>query len=424
MNGEPEQRIAVDSADVLRLPITTVRSERAAATATALRAMARRAARIGVRRSWVAKATQERWSPFSRGVLAGFIVCVLLPAVVAGIYYFGVATRQYLSEVRFAVRASGNGGDLLGGLGTFANSQRTEDALVIADYIRSRRLFEELDGEVTLRQRYALPGADFLSRMDDRDPIEDLVRYWRSKVDVKVDKNSGVVTVTVKAFTAEDALTIAQAIVERSERLANELSERARRDAVRQSEGELKRAESGLQASIEDMRQTRNQQGVLDATTTAEAITKVITELRGRLLLLESEYDVQKPTVSATAPQMKVLTSQIDTLRRQIASLEQRIAGTQGSATLTDTQGQLERRAIERKVAEQQYAMAVAEFERARLEQASKQVYLVIFVPPRLAEDALYPRRLLIWSLIVAAGIAIWGCSVGIAVLVRDHMAV
>jgi len=423
VNGEPEQRI-VEAADTLRQPITTVRSERAVATATALRTMARRAARIGVRRSWVAAATQERWSPFARGVLAGFIVCVLLPAIVAGIYYFGIASRQYVSEVRFAVRASGNAGNLLGGLGPFASSQRTEDALVIADYIRSRRLFEELDGELGLKRRYALPGADFLSRLDERDPIEDLVRYWRSKVDVKIDKNSGVVTVTARAFAADDALVIAQAIVARSEHLANELSERARRDAVRQSEGELQRAERGLQISIEDMRQTRNSQGVLDATKTAEAITKVITELRGRLLLLEGDYELQKPTVSVTAPQMKVLTSQIETLRRQIAALEQRIAGTQGPATLTDSQGQLERRAIERKIAEQQYALAVAEFERARLEQASKQVYLMVFVPPRLAEDALYPKRLLIWSLIVAAGIAIWGCSVGTAVLVRDHMAV
>jgi len=45
-------------------------------------------------------------------------------------------------------------------------------------------------------------------------------------------------------------------------------------------------------------------------------------------------------------------------------------------------------------------------------------------VPPRLAEDALYPRRLLVWAIVTAAGLALWGVGVGLALLIRDHIAV
>jgi capsular polysaccharide transport system permease protein len=410
----------------MKIPETVARppaaSEYAEAVSSALRVMARRAAGIGVRRSW-RETVRRRWSPFAAVVAVTFVACVALPALASAIYFGVIASRQYVSEMRFAVRGAWSSNDLLGGLGG-GNSKRAEDSLVIAEYVRSRPMFEALEKEIGLKARYGRADADFFSRMDDDDPIEDAVKYWRSKVNVKVDRNSGVVTVTVQAFTPEDALLIAQAIGERSEHLVNELSERSRKDSLMQAQEEMARAESGMQVTIENMRQTRNEQGILDATKAAEAITKVAGELRGKLMLLEGDYIVQAASVSPSAPQMKIMASQIQNLKQQIAVLEQRIAGTSGQRTLTDTQGLLERREMERRVAEQQYVFAVAKFEQARLEEATKQVYLTIFVPPRLAEDALYPKRLLICSIVVAAALALWGCGVGIAILIRDHLAI
>lgn len=49
----------------------------------------------------------------------------------------------------------------------------------------------------------------------------------------------------VRAFSAEASLRLAQAIVGASEKLINDLSVRARRDAVGQAEIELAAAEAG-----------------------------------------------------------------------------------------------------------------------------------------------------------------------------------
>lgn len=400
-----------------------VPSSSAAAVSSALRLMARRAARIGARRSW-RETVNPGASRFWAGVVAGFVTLVLLPTLVAAVYFGVIASKQFVSEVSFAVRAPMMTSDLLG-MGNIPSSQRTQDALIIADYVRSRRMVEDLDADIGLRKLYLRPEVDWLSRLGSSDPIEDIVRYWKWKVDVKVDKNSSVVTVTVKAFTPEDALAIARAIAERSETLVNEMSERAREDAVRQAQDELARAEAKMRLAIEAMRLTRNERGVLDATKVAEATTKVIGELLEKLLALEGEYELQRgANVSPSAPQMKVLERRIAGLKEQILALEKRIAGSSGSSSLSDVQGALERHALETKVAEQQYALAVAKLEQARLDQATKQVYLMTFVPPRIAEDALYPKRTLTISLVLLAGIALWGCGTGFAVLVRDHMAV
>lgn len=385
--------------------------------------MARRAARIGTRRSW-RETVNPGASHFWAGVIAGFVTLVVVPTLASAVYFGAIASKQFVSEMSFAVRAPMMMSDLLG-MGNIPSSQRTQDALIIADYVRSRRMVEDLDADIGLRKLYLRPEIDWLSRLGSGDPIEDIVRYWKWKVDVKVDKNSSVVTVTVKAFTAEDALTIARAVAERSERLVNEMSERARDDAVRQAQDELARAEAKMRLAIEAMRLTRNERGVLDATKVAEATTKVIGELLEKLLALEGEYEVQRGAhVSPSAPQMKVLDRRIAALKEQIFALEKRIAGASGSSSLSDVQGALERHALETKVAEQQYALAVAKLEQARLDQATKQVYLMTFVPPRIAEDALYPKRVLTISLVFLAGVALWGCGTGFAVLVRDHMAV
>lgn len=397
-------------------------SRKAVAISKALRAAARRAATSGLRLPAAGRARRSSW--FRTGVLISFVAAVILPSL-AGVTYFAfIASRQYVSEARFAVRdADSSMSDLLGGLAGLSGLQRLQDTYIVWDYIKSRAMFDELDRTIGLRDRYARPAADFVARLDLSDPIEDMVRYWRWMVDVKIDMNSGIMTLKVKAFTREDALAIADQVVKLSERLVNELSERARRDALKDASEQLERSEQNLKAALAQVRDTRNAEGVLDASRSAEALTKLMSEARSRLLTLQQDYQVTNRTVAATAPHMKILHSRIETLQGQLKELERRIASTDKPTTLSASQEQLDRVALKLRVAEDQYGLAASKYELARLRVQSQQSYLVTFVPPRLADDALYPKRVLLSALILAASLALWGAGVGIAVLARNNMA-
>lgn len=395
-------------------------NEHARAIARALRVEARQ---VGVVDRVMPTSAKLETSWFRRAVWMSFAVMVALPALLGATYLWFVASDQYVSEARFALRDSESAmaDAATSGLSSAAVMRKAQDTFIVADYIRSRAMFEALDRKIDLRKIYSWPGADFLSRWNPNAAIEDLAFYWRWRTDVQVDINSGIVTMKARAFTPQDSLQVADGIVTLSEQLLNDMSTRARRDAVKYAAAELQRAEAALQQALADERKTRDAERVLDATKSAELVTTLAAELKSRFMQLQ-EFEAPQRTVSPDAPQMRVLQSRMKTLQEQIRALESEVAS-EKKTTLSGAQQQLDRAALLRKVAENQYILAATKFEVARLRADTQQTYLVLFVAPHLAEDALYPRRLLYTGLGVLVLLVVWGIGVAVIAVARDHMA-
>lgn len=382
---------------------------------------------------------QERLGhPFKFAILLAFIAGVIVPVALSGLYLALFASDQYASEVRFAVRGGESRGqvDPIAALTGVTSTVRIQDSLIVAEYIRGRGMVEELEKSLNLRQMFASPKADFVFSFNPTKPIEKLVRYWWWQVDVDVDRISGIITVIVRAFTPQDALAIAKAMIAASEKLVNDLSDRARRDALKQAQSELTLAENVLQERIRAMRDLRNRDGVLDVVKTSEALTRVAADMRLELSRMESEYAAQrKQNVSEASPQMRVLEARIRSTREQIRLVEARIAGggtaalaapartPDGNPVLADSLSRFDRLRLEQDFAQKQYVTAAAALERARMEVEAQQVYLASFLQPVLAEEALYPKRWWIMAAIAAICLVLWGAGVGVAVLVRNHAA-
>ena len=341
---------------------------------------------------------QGRWQyAFGIGMILSFIAVVLLPVFGSGVYLAFLASDQYASEARFAVR----GGDhaMLEGIGALIGisaTPRFQDLLIVTNYLHSRAAVQDIDSALDLRKIYARPQVDYLSRFNPSRPTEDLLRYWKRHVDVSIDSISGVITVVVRAFTPQDALDIANKIIFFSEKLVNDLSERSRRDALRQAETELSRAEANLRDKIKAMRNLRNTERVLDAGKTAEAMTQMLAELRLQSLKLEQEYTVQRShSVLAESPQLKVLDARIAAIKDQTAQIEAQMTsrGEPTNPVLSDALGRFDRERLDHDLAQKQYVAAGAAFQRARLDLESQLVYLTTFLKPVLAEEALYPKR-------------------------------
>lgn len=364
------------------------------------------------------------WRSFAAWLVASFITVVVLPVFGTGIYLALFASDQYASEVRFAVRGGERGPlDALGGVFGAAGSEYFQDALIVTTYLRGRQAVEDIGKAVDLRRAFSRPEADMLSRFNPSDSAEELVWYWRWRTDISIDSLSGVITVIVRAFTPQDSLDIANQVIAVSEKLVNDLSDRSRRDALRQAQSELQRAEVTLQEKIRGMRDLRNTEGLLDADKTAEAMVKMLAELRLQRLQLEQEYAVQVRTVSPQAPHLRVLSARIASMKEQTERLERQMtrSGVQNAPALADAMGQFDRQKLERDIAQKQYVGAATAFERARMQLETQQLYLATFLKPVLAQEALYPKRWWIWSVILIGALVLWGAGIGIAVLVRNY---
>ncbi|HEY3912326.1 MAG TPA: hypothetical protein VGM07_20930 [Stellaceae bacterium] len=176
-----------------------------------------------------------------------FVLVVALPVAIAAAYYFLIAADQYVAEFRFGLRSAEPARVTPGGLlqPGIAPLQIGLDSYVVAQYIGSRAIVDDLDKTLDLRRMFSPPAADWLARLHLPVPIEELVRYWRGQVDAFFDPTNGTIVVRARAFAPQDALALAQGILAASERLVNELSARAQRDAVRNSEREVCRRPSG-----------------------------------------------------------------------------------------------------------------------------------------------------------------------------------
>jgi capsular polysaccharide transport system permease protein len=363
---------------------------------------------------------------FRLGLIAAFIALVLVPLVVESIYWGLIASKQYTTEAKFALRSGESSPlDALGGILGAPASQQMQDTQIIANYIKSRSMVEALNKALDLRRIYARPDVDYFSRLTHGDAIEDLVKYFRKRMDLTVEAASGIVQLDIRAFTPEESLALTNKAIELSETLVNELSTRSRRDAFQLAQSELSRAEERLKTATEHMREVRDTQGVLDAGAAAEAITKVINVLRLELSHAEESIATQGAGVNSDAPQVRILNARINSLKSQIADYTRQIAGgkNSGGDSMAERLGALSRQQVELELARQQYVLASASFESARLSLETQSAYLVSFLRPTLAEKSTYPRRGWEWSIVVFPALFLWMLLSALAVVARDYMA-
>ena len=361
-------------------------------------------------------------------LMVTFALMVVVPSVASAIYYGLIASDQYVSETRFTVR----GGvqpklDAIGALTGVPSIQIIQDTQVIMNYMQSRALIEALDAKVGLRALYSNADIDRFSRLDPKKPIEKILKYWKSMVDVSVQMPSGIVVMDVRAFTPEDSVRIAKAVLEESEALVNDMNDRMRNDAVALSRAEQTHANEQLAAARTALEQARNTEGTLNAEASADAINALIASVKSDLVKMQQEYEAQKRYVSENAPQMRNTQTRIAAANQQIAFLQSQLtvtAGSGGSAPVVSaSMNKLDYLEFQSKVAEKIYTAATVSAERARIVSESQLMYINAFVAPVAPEEARYPHRAFTIVLISLGALAAWGALSGLLVVARNHMA-
>ena len=364
---------------------------------------------------------------FRWAAIIGFWVLVALPTALASVYFGLVASDQYVTEFKFTVAgAEAPPIDGLAALTGLPAMSIVQDTQIVANHLGTRAAVEALEARTGLRARYAKTGIDSFARFDAAKPVEKLVRYWTSMLDVSIKMPAGIVDVQIRAFTPDDALAIGRAALEISETLINDLNDRMNRDALANAESEVERASARLAQSQLALETARNQEGLLDARKAAEGVDVLINESRSALLKLQQEYNTKLKMVSETAPQMQALKMKIAGVKEQIAQLESQITSTSANLngpTLSRLMTRFSQLDLERQISERLYAGAISALEIARINAERKKMYLNAFVQPTLPEEPLYPRRGLSVFVVFLGGLAIFGALAGVGVLVRNNMA-
>ncbi len=361
-----------------------------------------------------------------RGPTLSFILMVIVPIVLSVLYYVFVASDQYAATAQFAIRGADSqaSGDILGLVTGFSSTaSSTSDSHMVVQYIQSREMVEKLDKSIGLRKLYTDRGADFWAAADKDWPIEKFVDYWNSMVHVYFDSFSGITELEVKAFTPEDAELISKHVISLSERLVNDISMRARDDAVREARSEVSRAENRLRMARNAVATFREKSKLLDPAAAASADQQIVAKLEQQVSELRAQLGALG-SMADTAPRVVHTKNQIAALEKQIEFERTKVALAESSSgdSLTKQLKTYEDLQTEQGFAEKAYVSTLASLERARVDADRQQRYLAVFVQPSIPEDARYPERLH-WIIVIALGsFVIWGIGSLTLAGIRDHI--
>jgi capsular polysaccharide transport system permease protein len=370
-------------------------------------------------------APSARRRPFPLRLLS-FVVVAAVPTVAAVVYYFFIAADQYVAEFRFALRAVEPVRGEIGGIfqGNVAPSPIGIDSYAVVQYIGSRDIIDDLGNTLDLREMFSRPIADWWARLQLPVSIEEFVRYWKNQVDAFYDTTNGTIVVRACAFTPEDALRLAQGIFASSERLVNELSERARRDTLRNSGKEVRSAERRLKTALARLSEFRDREGLIDPRKSADATQALAGRIRDEIVRTDTELSTVRHYMREDAPSVKMLEARIQSLQTQLHSVESEVTNTERSRSevLSRVMEAYERLESERTFAEKAYQHALEMRDRARMNADRQQVYIAGFVQPSLPEEALYPRRLRSVGIVLFLSCAVWIIGALAVGIVREHV--
>lgn len=325
-----------------------------------------------------------------------FLAVVVLPVLLAILYFGFLASAVYVSESKFVVKspekptASGLG-VILQGAGFTSG---TNEIYAAQSYAISRDALRAINRNGEFERAYTRPDIFILDRFNPfglAGSFEDLYEYFRTKVRLLNDTVTSISTLTVRAYSPEEAYRVNRRLLQMSEATVNRLNVRGREDLVRYAQNEVVNAKAQAQAAAVALAAFRNRQGVVDPEKQAEVQLQMVSKLQDSLISAKTEL-AQLQQYAPLNPRIPVIRTQIAAIQSDIQKEMGKVTGNRGS--LAQSAVRYQRLVLENELANKQLAASLGSLEQARNEAQRQQAYVERIVQPNLPDAPMEPRRL------------------------------
>jgi capsular polysaccharide transport system permease protein len=320
---------------------------------------------------------------------------VILPTILAGWYYYRLATPLYATSSAFQIQQAEPAGAAPGLGSMFSGTQfaNSKDAIAVQSYLESRDAMLRLDQTHGYKAHFAQGFVDPLQRLDPGATNEDAYKLYRRNVKIAYDPTEGLIKMEVVAADPQSSETFATALLGFAEEQVDQLTQRVREDQMMDARASYDDAEAKLDAAQAQVLDLQEKLGVLDpkveTTLVMTEVGNLEAELRKKRLELDQLLDNTRPNQA----RVDGARGDIERLQAQIAEL--RASMTQGSGqdlSLAQVTGQLRIAETEMQTRQMMLGQALQQLETARIE-ANRQVrYLSLSVAPVAPDEPTYPR--------------------------------
>lgn len=366
---------------------------------------------------------EKNWIKIKKNLPRVFIV---YPVFISLFYLTFISKDRYISTAQITVKKPSDATSSALNIGLLMGSSTpssTEDVLYLKSYILSTGMLNAIDKELNLKQAFSESGLDILNGLPRDLTKESYLRFYQDHVKVSIDEKTGLLNIETDAFTPEFALKFNQAILKESERFINELSHKIVQEQLSFAEQQVQEAFIKLNHSKQAVLDYQNKYGLLDPLSQAEAASKMITEMEGQKVQLETQLRNQLTFLKENTPQVTSTKNALNSLNQQIEQERAKVAAPKGPNNI-----QLNELAAQYQLIKGQldfdasvYKTALSAAEKTRIETAQKLKILSVVIAPQQAEEAEYPHRIYILFSLLLSCLLLFGTIKLILAVIEDH---
>jgi capsular polysaccharide transport system permease protein len=321
---------------------------------------------------------------------------VLLPTLIAGYYYWNIATPLYATRSEFVIQKAdvGAGTPGLGGLFSGTQFATSQDSITVQSYLQSRDAMLRLDKEVGFKSHFSQPSIDPIKRLPPDASNEDAYKLYKRSVQIGFDPTEGIIKMEVVAADPQVSAAYSLALLRYAEEQVDQLTRRLREDQMQGARESFADAERKMQEAQDRVLELQEKLGVLDPVSETSALMSQITtfevQLQTKRLELQQLLDNARPNqarVDGAQGDIERLENLIGELRSQLTT------SGQNSSSLARISGELRMAELDLTTRQALMQASLQQLETARIE-ANRQVrYLSLGVSPVAPDEATYPRK-------------------------------
>tara|TARA_R110000868_G_scaffold69764_10_gene205542 strand:- start:31132 stop:32745 length:1614 start_codon:yes stop_codon:yes gene_type:complete len=318
---------------------------------------------------------------------------VFLPTILAGYYYFRVATPMYSVKSEFLIlQADATSGGGLGGLFSGTQFATNQDSIAVQSYLQSKDAMLRLNDDVGFNDHFSDPAIDPIQRMPPNASNEVAYRTYKKYVKIGYDPTEGVIKMEAQAADPNLATEFSTHLIAYAEERVDDLSRRKREDAVRSAREGLEKAKSDRREAQETL--VRLQEGtIVDPEAVIATLRSQIAgyevQLQEKQLQLSALRDNNRPNLA----RVNGAEADIDRLQALLADLNDKMTQTQADdSSLAAKTAQVQLAQADLSTADMFLQSALQNEKQTELE-ANRQVrYLTTSVRPIAPQDPSHPH--------------------------------
>ena len=319
-------------------------------------------------------------------------VFVFLPTLLAGWYYYMVATPMYAVTTKFVIQqatAASQFSSMFSGT-AFATSQ---DSVAVQNYLQSNVAMERLDKDNGFRAHFANPTIDPIQRLPAHANNTQTFNLYQRYIKVSYDPTEGLINMEVSAASPQKAVEFSKALVSYAEQQVDQMTSRLRGDQQNAAKANFDDAEVKLQTAQTKLVTLQEKYKTLSTDVEAGLVTSQIGALNAQLMTDKLSLAQMQTNATPNPARMDPVITRIKTMEDQIAQL--RAGLTQASSTgpsIASMQSEMVMAAAEVTTRQMMLAQSTSAMETSRIEAQRQTRYLELAVPPVAPDTPSYPR--------------------------------